>query len=144
VRIRIHRGAHEVGGNCVEVEAADGSRIVLDAGLPLDRSTHDRLTLPQFAGPVTAVFVSHPHLDHYGLVGRVAAAAPVFIGAEAARLLAAAASFSPVTVPVTASGWLRDRTPITVAGLLRLPEPDEADLYLDFEADRLLPHGGCA
>jgi ribonuclease J len=137
VRIRIHRGAHEVGGNCVEVEAADGSRIVLDAGLPLDRSTHDRLTLPQFAGPVTA-------LDHYGLVGRVAPAAPVFIGAEAARLLAAAASFSPVTVPVTASGWLRDRTPITVAGLLRLPEPDEADLYLDFEADRLLPHGGCA
>jgi ribonuclease J len=35
MRVRIHRGAQEVGGNCIEVESA-GARIVLDVGRPLD------------------------------------------------------------------------------------------------------------
>ena len=34
MRCRIHRGCHEIGGNCVEVEV-QGKRIVLDIGLPL-------------------------------------------------------------------------------------------------------------
>ena len=35
MRICIHRGAEEIGGNCVELEQ-DGVRILLDLGLPLD------------------------------------------------------------------------------------------------------------
>ena len=35
VRVRIHRGAHEIGGSCAEVEH-ERSRVVLDIGLPLD------------------------------------------------------------------------------------------------------------
>ena len=34
MRARIHRGAHEIGGSCVELEA-DGCRLVLDVGRPL-------------------------------------------------------------------------------------------------------------
>ena len=34
MRCRIHRGCHEIGGNCIEVES-QGKRIVLDVGLPL-------------------------------------------------------------------------------------------------------------
>ncbi len=34
MKVRIDRGAHEIGGNCVEVEAA-GRRLVLDVGRPL-------------------------------------------------------------------------------------------------------------
>lgn len=34
MRCRIHRGCHEIGGNCVEIES-QGKRIVLDIGLPL-------------------------------------------------------------------------------------------------------------
>jgi ribonuclease J len=68
MRIRIHRGAHEVGGNCVEVEAADGTRIALDLGRPLTARPKDSVTVPTFDGTLSAVFISHPHLDHYGLV----------------------------------------------------------------------------
>ena len=39
MRLRIHRGAKEIGGTCIEVEAA-GKRLVLDAGLPLDAPDH--------------------------------------------------------------------------------------------------------
>jgi len=34
MRFCIHRGTHEIGGTCVEIEA-QGKRIVLDIGLPL-------------------------------------------------------------------------------------------------------------
>ena len=33
--IRIHRGRKEIGGTCIEIEA-QGNRVVLDFGLPLD------------------------------------------------------------------------------------------------------------
>lgn len=114
MRIRIHRGAHEVGGNCVEVEASDGSRIALDVGLPLDATSRDSAVSPTFDGPLSAVFVSHPHLDHYGLVDEVRPAAPVYIGGEAARILDAAVFFSPATRALEIRGHLKDRVPVRI------------------------------
>ena len=35
MKVRIHRGTREIGGTCIEVEA-QGKRIALDVGLPLD------------------------------------------------------------------------------------------------------------
>jgi len=42
-----------------------------------------------------AVLITHPHLDHYGLVDQVASEVPVYAGAEAATLVEAARFFSP-------------------------------------------------
>lgn len=112
MKIRIHRGAHEIGGNCVELVADDETRIVLDAGLPLDDAARATVGAPIFDGPVAAAIVSHPHLDHYGLVSEIGA--PIYLGAEAERILAAAAFFSPMTRPLTAAGYLRDRMPLQI------------------------------
>ncbi len=73
VRIRIHRGTKEIGGTCIEVEA-QGKRLALDVGLPLDAPDegHESL-LPQVPGfrdpddSLLGVVISHPYLDHYGL-----------------------------------------------------------------------------
>jgi len=35
MRVRVHRSTKEIGGTCIELEA-EGSRILLDLGLPLD------------------------------------------------------------------------------------------------------------
>ena len=35
MRVRIHRGARQIGGSAIEVEAS-GKRLLLDCGLPLD------------------------------------------------------------------------------------------------------------
>ena len=35
MKVCIHRGTQEVGGTCIEVES-EGTRIVLDVGLPLN------------------------------------------------------------------------------------------------------------
>ena len=45
MRIRIHRGAQEIGGNCVEIESR-GYSILLDLGLPLTAETPNPALLP--------------------------------------------------------------------------------------------------
>jgi ribonuclease J len=95
VRLRIHHGAAEIGGNCIEVEA-QGRALLLDLGLPLDRPPR----LPDVAGldiddgRLLGVVLSHPHLDHYGLLPLVRPTLPVWIGEQAKRLLEAAAPFT--------------------------------------------------
>ena len=49
MKVCIHRGAAEVGGSCIEVEAK-GARIVLDLGLPLDTGFDTEASLPDVAG----------------------------------------------------------------------------------------------
>jgi ribonuclease J len=41
MRCRIHRGCHEIDGNCIEIESI-GKRIALDLCLPLEDETFDR------------------------------------------------------------------------------------------------------
>ena len=49
MRICIHRGAEEIGGNCVELEQ-DGARVLLDLGLPLDAENAVGAPLPKIPG----------------------------------------------------------------------------------------------
>lgn len=117
MKVRIHRGSHEIGGNCVEVTASDGRRIVLDLGRPLSVGPDEDIELPDVPGlrsrdpSLLGVVISHPHLDHYGLAVDLPVDVPMFIGEEAARLLEAAAFFSPISRRLDAGGHLRDREP---------------------------------
>ena len=74
MQVRIHRGAHEIGGSCVEVES-NGSRIVLDVGKPLWAEWNEQVPLPMVRGladgsdsSLAGLLISHPHMDHYGLI----------------------------------------------------------------------------
>lgn len=89
MRLTIHRGTHEIGGSCIEITTA-ATRIFFDFGLPLvDRDggplklgknlsfTYPELvekgiapTVPYFQSrddKLTSLFLTHSHLDHYGL-----------------------------------------------------------------------------
>ena len=120
MRVRIHRGAAEIGGNCVEVASDDGRRIVLDVGRPISAGWSQEVALPSVPGlkgmdaTLCGVLISHPHLDHYGLIGGVDPSVPVFIGAEAAGMLRAAAFFSPAGARIEPAGFFRDREPLMI------------------------------
>lgn len=120
MRVRIHRGAAEIGGNCVEVATDDGHRIVIDVRRPLSAGWSEEVTLPDVPGlaegdaSLCGLLISHPHLDHYGLVGGVGAGVPIFIGAEAASVLRAASFFSPAGVNLEAAGFFRDRESLCI------------------------------
>ncbi len=118
LRVRIHRGAHEIGGSCVEVESG-GERIVLDVGKPLSAGPGVHVPLPAVPGladggdsSLRGVLVSHPHLDHYGLIDQVHPSVPVHTGREAAALVSAARFFSPLVPELRPTGYLRDREPL--------------------------------
>lgn len=112
MKIRIHRGANEIGGSCVEVEAR-GSRIVVDIGMPLvdgkggrfdgrvlqkadGPSLVEKRILPEVKGLygwekgnalVDGVIISHAHIDHYGLYEFLHEGVQVHLGEGAKRLI---------------------------------------------------------
>jgi ribonuclease J len=110
----IHRGTHEIGGNCVEITASN-TRIIIDLGIPLsdprnrnnkfDNSIIRRRTVPELIAdgilpkiqglyttrtsekPVDAVLISHPHQDHYGLCRFIRKDVPILIGEDTSKML---------------------------------------------------------
>ncbi len=115
MRVRIHRGANEVGGNCVEVEH-DGARFVLDLGWPLTVEHDIDLPLPPVAGlasgddsSLLGIVISHPHFDHYGLLAKVSRSVPVYLGEAALRILREAAFFTRMGIDIAPAGFLRHR-----------------------------------
>lgn len=75
MKVIIHRGAHEIGGNCIEVQG-ENSAILLDIGMPLSSSLNQQgNTLEAVYDCIkkdkvyNGVLISHAHSDHYGLMG---------------------------------------------------------------------------
>jgi len=138
----IHRGSHEIGGTCVEI-ATDHVRIILDLGMPLTdprdkakklksfsltgKTVPDLLRdgiLPKVSGlfwglgdekPVDAVFLSHPHQDHYGLFPYIRKDIPVYLGNDTDLMLKASEIFLGDRFGQhDRKVLLRDREPVTV------------------------------
>jgi ribonuclease J len=118
MEVRIHRGATEIGGSCVEVRC-DGATILLDLGRPLWAERGEDIPPPPAVGlgepgalPL-AVFISHGHQDHWGLVPDLPEGIPIWIGQGAADVLRAA-EFWGTGIDIHEAGHLRDRVPIHV------------------------------
>ena len=72
--VTIHRGTHEIGGSCVEIRTRQ-TKILLDLGLPLDFDSRPqeqqeqiRREALEWAQDADAIFISHYHADHHGLL----------------------------------------------------------------------------
>ncbi len=108
IRLTVHRGTRQIGGNCIELSTADGHRIVLDVGRPLDARPAARHLLPKSLDLSTAmdgVLISHPHQDHYGLLEDVPAGWPIFCGAAAERLIRLSSAIFGKELPHTFHPW---------------------------------------
>lgn len=71
MNLTIYRGTNQIGGNCIELECENG-RILLDYGIPLDAMNTKDFSIADYKANIKsrydAVFVSHAHPDHYGLL----------------------------------------------------------------------------
>lgn len=115
MQARILRGSREIGGNCIELAFA-GQRIVLDLGRPLWAEPGEHVPLPPVPGlaegnnpSLRGVVISHPHLDHCGLLEEVPRGVPVFVGEAAHRILSTAAEYSRMFRRFQPGGFLRHR-----------------------------------
>ena len=99
---KVYRGSDEIGGTCIELYT-ENTRILLDCGLPLfdkfrnqldtnifKKETFENLRasglLPDIKGfyqnedkSIDAVFISHSHIDHYGMLKYVNFEIPVYV-----------------------------------------------------------------
>lgn len=125
LRITIHRAAHEIGGNCIELATTDGNRLILDAGRPLDAPEGQAAGLPptlDTGSPVDGILFSHPHQDHYGLLGELPAAWAVHCGPACEKLVKLTAGIFGATPPQPFHPWTSGKAfqvgPFTVTPLL--------------------------
>lgn len=85
MRVKIYRGSHEIGGSCIEVTTST-NRIILDVGMPLN---YDELTdteqkniddeAERWCEGADAIFISHYHADHTGLLKHIDKNIPVYL-----------------------------------------------------------------
>jgi ribonuclease J len=84
LKATIHRGRNQIGGNVVEI-STQASSILFDAGRELDEGESPS---PPAKGLFTdigrdGVFISHYHLDHFGLAEHIETDTPVYMGSRA-------------------------------------------------------------
>jgi len=106
----IHRSARQIGGNCIELSCG-GTRILLDAGQPLDATSKQQpmeSLLPatlDLTSAVDAVLLSHPHKDHYGLANLLPGNPPVFGGEDCLELVRLHGRFFDEPIPPNLHPW---------------------------------------
>ncbi|MFC2070081.1 MBL fold metallo-hydrolase, partial [Chloroflexota bacterium] len=114
------RGSKQIGGSCVEFESG-GKRLLIDLGLPLDAEDDTLQYVPDVKGldgtdkSLLGVLISHPHLDHFGLLQHISPQIPVGMGAAARRILTAASPFLRGSWLIPPSGWdFKSGTPLSI------------------------------
>lgn len=148
LKLVIHRSASEIGGNCIELRTSS-HRVLLDIGRPLKAEKTATGLLPQslnIEAAVAAILVSHPHMDHYGLLAEAPAHWPVHCGEATLRLMQLTGSITgqPVVQPVTTwrSGERFEVGPFAVTPLLTDHSAFDAHMLLIEAAGRKVLYTG--
>lgn len=147
MKIRIHRGTQQIGGTCIEL-ATGGDRIALDFGLPLDGDVADRSLAPGIGGDdLRAIIISHPHIDHYGVLHHLSGKTPVAMGSAARRIVQAAVPFTGQPLPPLDGPELVHGKPIEIGAFRITPylvdhsAYDAYSLLIEAEGKRLFYSG---
>ena len=168
--LTIHRGSKQIGGSCVELRSDRGARLLLDVGMPLtqpDGSDWPRGTmtrpgeelrregvLPDIDGlyadsspEVSALVLSHAHLDHHGLAHHVHPGIPVYGSRGTIAMLGASKLFIPDTAIPADLRELPAAGAVSIASFFvqGIPvdhaAPDSRALLVEVDGQRLLYSG---
>lgn len=114
MKLIIHRGTHQIGGNCVEISTGQ-ARIIIDIGMPLEelgihirnaskadllKAYQSRNILPNVPGlfegepNIDGILLSHAHGDHYGLAHVSQEDIPVYMTDDTSKMLMAMSVFA--------------------------------------------------
>lgn len=148
MQITIHRGLNQIGGNIVEI-STDSTKILLDSGLELEpveiyeeneknkenkgneeikevesNEVHNKninfnklLAKNKFS----AIFISHYHADHIGLLRNAQKLPPIYMGELAYNIFKATEEYKKQPVNFEPAGYLRHQVPIVIGDITVIP-----------------------
>lgn len=123
MNIIIHRGQNQIGGSIIEVSSGI-TKIILDVGSNLEET--DDVFVPQVEGlfcgepAYNAVFISHYHSDHLGLLNHLLPGIPIYMGKQAYNILCAAEKYKGREVKLSPIDYQSEKT-ITIGELTVTP-----------------------
>lgn len=123
MKINILRGQDQIGGSIIEISTAT-TRLILDAGVELDEG--EQIMIPEIGGLFSgekaydAVFVSHYHADHMGLLNHVLKGIPIYMGEKAYRIASAASEYLRREISFVPN-FILDEQPITIGDIQLTP-----------------------
>lgn len=84
MKVKVIRGSNKIGGCIVQVSNKKGEKIIIDYGEELDVSSKEETDFPiegltDGKKEIEAVFITHSHGDHIGLIQNIKKNIPVFI-----------------------------------------------------------------
>jgi ribonuclease J len=146
MNITIHRGTHEIGGSCVEIENRD-SRIVIDIGMPLlkddgsrfDFKKYNHLTgpelvlkkiLPDIKGcydwdtdhkPIDGLLISHAHIDHFGFLNYLSKNIACYLGEGTRHLIGISNQFLNLNMKINKPVCFKNGIPFQVGSFKITP-----------------------
>lgn len=122
MKVTIHRGANQIGGNIVEI-STENTKVLLDVGLTLDEEENKSLPnikgLFDYAG-YDGIFISHYHSDHLGLAYKTHKDIPLYMGEKSAEIVKASDSYKR-TNSVSPKGFLKHGKGIVVGDITVTP-----------------------
>jgi ribonuclease J len=121
--LTIHRGTNEIGGSCVEI-ATDSFRVLIDIGLQLDfdQKTEEqkqqiREQAHYWCKEVDAIFISHYHQDHHGLLSEVLPNMPVYVTAGTEAMFRINEVFLPHKTKIENLQIIKSQLPIIIGDI---------------------------
>lgn len=142
--IRVIRGREQIGGNIIEV-GTDKTRLIFDVGTnlpPLDnKMSKDMISVEGLTNDKScydAVFISHHHNDHCGLLSRINSDIPVYCGKETSEIIKIIKDFTNDTTE-TKFNIFYDKKAVTINDITVTPiltKHSAKDAYMFYiEAD---------
>ena len=144
MNFKIHRGTQEIGGSCVEIWT-DKTRIILDFGMPLvekdgkefDFRKYEKLSidelkqkgiLPNIDGfyddskpTINGIIISHPHLDHYGLINFLNPKVKVHLGEATHKIIELTNIFTPSKNEIKNYRYYENEKPFSIGDITITP-----------------------
>lgn len=131
MKIHIHRGQNQIGGSVIEITSKT-QRIFFDIGANMDDPGASEI--PDVKGLFSgkrdcdAVFISHYHADHMGLIAKLLPGIPVYMGETAFAIWKAAESYKNHVVSFQPQ-FVRDREPVRIGEMVITPYQCDHSAY---------------